>query len=69
MQHCLHEQISRNLEAYIDDIVVESRKAENLIKDLSETFNSLQQFNIKLNPKKCTFSVPLGKLLRYFVSA
>jgi hypothetical protein len=41
MKHCLHEQISRNAKSYIDDIVVKSSKARNLIQDLSETFENL----------------------------
>ena len=41
MKRCLHEQIGRNAKAYIDDIVVKSSKAGNLIQDLSETFNIL----------------------------
>ena len=69
MKRCLHEQISRNTEAYIDDIIVKSSKVGNLIQDLSETFNNLQKFKIKLNPKKCTFEVPFGKLLGYIISA
>ena len=69
MKHCLHEQIDKNTEAYIDDIVVKSSKARNLIQDLAETFKNLQYFKIKLNPEKCTFGVPFDKLLGYIVSA
>jgi hypothetical protein len=41
MKRYLHEQIDRNAEAYVDDIVVKSSKAGNLIQDLSETFKNL----------------------------
>lgn len=41
MQCWLHDRTGRNVEAYIDDIVVKSAKAEDLIKDLSETFDNL----------------------------
>jgi hypothetical protein len=34
----------------------------------SETFDNLRKFKIKLNPEKCTFGVPSGKLLGYMVS-
>jgi hypothetical protein len=37
------------------------------MKDRVETFHNLRKFKIKLNPKKCTFSVPSGKLLGYMV--
>jgi hypothetical protein len=47
---------------------VKSRKSSSLRNaDLEETFNNLRQFNIKLNPEKCTFGVPWGKLLGYII--
>ena len=63
IQKCLLTQISRNVEAYIDDIVVKSRKGSDLLADLAETFANLRRYDIKLNPSKCTFGVPGGKLL------
>jgi hypothetical protein len=48
-------------------VVVKTQK-EGLISDLTETFNSLRKFKLKLNLENCTFGVPLGKLLRYMVS-
>jgi len=68
MQSCFKEQIGRNLEVYVDDIVVKTRASASLVSDLEETFNTLRRFNIKLNPEKCTFGVPRGKLLGYIVS-
>ena len=68
MQKCLHTQISRNIEAYMDDIVVKSRKGSDLLADQAETFANLQKYNIKLNPAKCTFGVPGGKLLGFLIS-
>jgi hypothetical protein len=68
MQFCLKEQICRNLEVYVDDIVTKSQKSDNLISNLEETFNNLRRFNIKLNPEKCTFGVPQGKLLGYIIT-
>jgi hypothetical protein len=60
MQACLKEQISRNIEVYIDDIVIKSSKADSLLEDLRETFANLDRYSIKLNPKKCSFRVPTG---------
>ena len=68
IQKCLLTQISRNMEAYMDDIVVQSRKGSDLLIDLAETFANLRRFDIKLNPSKCTFGVPCGKLLGFLVS-
>jgi hypothetical protein len=56
------------MEAYVDDVVVKTREEEGLISDLAETFDKLRKFKIKLNPEKCTFGVPSGKLLKYMVS-
>ena len=68
MQACLADQIGRNVEAYVEDIVIKTKKAPQLVSDLEETFANLRRFNIKLNPEKCVFGVPRGKLLGYIVS-
>ena len=68
IQKCLLTQISRNVEAYMNDIVVKSRKGSNLLSDLAETFANLRRYDVKLNPSKCTFGVPIGKLLGFLVS-
>ena len=56
------------MEAYVDDVVIKSRVKEDLIADLSETFASLRRFGWKLNPEKCVFGVPSGKLLGFIMS-
>ena len=61
-------QLHRNMEAYMDDIVVKTKDRATLIQDLEETFANLRKINLKLNPKKCVFGVPSGKLLGFFVS-
>ena len=61
-------QIHRNVEAYMDDIVVKSKSKDTLIQDLEETFENLRKIQLKLNPEKCVFGVPSGKLLGFFVS-
>ena len=66
---CLDHQIGRNIEAYIDDVVVKSKTADNLIADLEETLTNLKRDRWKLNPSKCIFGVPSGILLGYIVSA
>jgi hypothetical protein len=68
IQRCLHSQLGRNAEAYVDDVVVKTWEDEGLNSDLAETFNILRKFKMKLNPEKWTFGVPSGKLLRYMVS-
>jgi hypothetical protein len=68
MQACLKEQIGRNSEVYVDDIVIKTAKADSLLDDLRKTFTNLDRYNIKLNPKKCSFGVPTGQLLGYLIS-
>jgi hypothetical protein len=65
IQWCLHSQLGRNTKAYFDDVVVKTREDEGLISELTETFDNLRKFKMKLNPKKCTFGVPSRKLFSY----
>jgi hypothetical protein len=69
IQWCLYSQLGCNVEAYVDDVVVKTWEEEGLISDLAETFDNLSKFKMKLNPEKCTFGVPSGKLLGYMVSS
>src|SRR3954466_13366665 len=69
IQACLKEKIGRNVQVYVDDIVIKTYKENTLLDDLRETFVALNKYRIKLNPKKCAFGVPAGKLLGYMVSA
>ena len=52
----------------MDDIVVKTKDMPTLVQDLEETFANLHKINLKLNPEKCVFGVPSGKLLGFFVS-
>ncbi|GKE57057.1 reverse transcriptase domain-containing protein, partial [Tanacetum coccineum] len=58
-------QIERNLEAYMDDMVIRINDEKMLLADVAETFNNLRKINMKLNPKKCSFGVEEGKFLGY----
>ncbi|GJT42090.1 reverse transcriptase domain-containing protein [Tanacetum coccineum] len=61
-------QISRNLEVYVDDLVIKSRTEDEIVRDIEETFKTLRKINMKLNPKKCTFGVEEGMFLGYQVN-
>jgi hypothetical protein len=52
----------------MDDITVMSKKQDDLIADLQETFNNLRKYNMMLNPMKCVFGVPAGQLLGFIIS-
>jgi ribonuclease HI len=68
MNHVFGEHIGRTVEAYVDDIVVKTRKASDLLSDLEITFRCLRAKGVKLNPEKCVFGVPRGMLLGFIVS-
>ena len=62
------EQLGRNMEAYIVDMVVKSKATEDYLTDLAETFETLRKHHLKLNALKCAFRVSLGKFLGYLVT-
>ena len=55
IQTCLASQISKTVEAYVDDVVVKTRHVESLVDDLRLTFDNLRTYDIKLNPEKMHF--------------
>jgi hypothetical protein len=67
MRRVFGELIGRIIEAYVDDIVIESKKMGDLVPDLTEVFAKLQH-GVKLNPEKCIFGVPRGMLLGFVMS-
>ena len=56
-------QIGRNVEVYVDDMLVKSKDKANHLDDLKETFNTLRKYNMKLNHAKCVFAVVSGNSL------
>ncbi|KAK4385515.1 Transposon Tf2-12 polyprotein [Sesamum angolense] len=68
VNHMFQNQIGRNMEVYIDDMLVKSEKEQDHIKDLEECFQILATFGMKLNPAKCTFGVRGGRFLGYMIS-
>jgi hypothetical protein len=68
MNHVFGEHIGGTVEAYVDDIVVKTRKAFGLLSNLETTFKCLRAKGMKINPEKCVFGVPRGMLLGFIVS-
>jgi hypothetical protein len=68
MQHIFGDDIGRTVEAYVDDIVVKTRKADDQVGDPRIAFGCLRANGVKLNTEKCVFGVPRGMLLGYIVS-
>ena len=62
------QQIGRNVEVYVDDMLVKSLDEKKHLDDLQETFDTFRRYNMKLNPSKCAFGVSSGKFLGFMVS-
>ena len=61
-------QIGRNVQVYVDDMLVKSIWEDDHLNNLQETFDTLRTYNMKLNPSKCAFGVITGKFLGFMVS-
>ena len=64
----IRDHLGRNVEAYVNNIIVKSRKADDLVADLRIAFDCLRAKGVKHNPEKCVFGVPRGMLLGFIVS-
>lgn len=62
-------QIGRNLEVYVDDMVIKTPENWKHIKYLEETFASIISYNMRLNPDKCTFGVQARKFLGFMLTS
>jgi hypothetical protein len=62
-------QIGRNVQAYVDDLIVKSGERSNYISDLVETFANMRRAGLKLNLEKCVFGVTKGKIFGCLISA
>ncbi|WKA04944.1 hypothetical protein VitviT2T_022937 [Vitis vinifera] len=63
-----HDMMHRDVEVYVDDMIVKSRGRADHLAALERFFERIQKFRLRLNPKKCTFGVTSGKLLGHMVS-
>uniref|UniRef100_A0A2N9GPG2 Uncharacterized protein n=1 Tax=Fagus sylvatica TaxID=28930 RepID=A0A2N9GPG2_FAGSY len=68
MNKMFHHQIGRNMEVYVDDMLVKTKDERKHLEDLKETFETLRRYRMKLNPSKCVFGVSSGKFLGFMVS-
>lgn len=57
MDQAFEDQIGRNVEVYMDDIIVKSKAEQNFIQDLAKVFSQLRKYNVQLNPNKCALGV------------
>nr|GEU85432.1 reverse transcriptase domain-containing protein [Tanacetum cinerariifolium] len=61
-------QVGRNIEIYVDDLVIKSHTETEMLRDIDETLCTLRKMNMKLNPKKCTFGAVEGMFMGYMIS-
>ena len=64
----LHDLIHKEVEVYVDDMIVKSKDCEWHIQALRKFFKRIRFYKLQLNPKKCAFKVTFGKLLGFMVS-
>ncbi|GAA0169006.1 hypothetical protein LIER_23578 [Lithospermum erythrorhizon] len=61
-------QIGRNMEIYVDEMLIKSKVRRDHLKNLKETFDKLNRSRLRINPDKCSFGVTAGKFLGYMIS-
>nr|GEW61055.1 reverse transcriptase domain-containing protein [Tanacetum cinerariifolium] len=68
MDKAFEGQVGRNIEVYVDNLVVKSYTEAEMMRDIEETFRTLHKVNMKLNPKKCSFRLAEGVFLWYVIT-
>ena len=68
MNKMFTHQLGRNVQVYVDDMLVKSVRENDHLNDLQETFDMLRSYDMKLNPSKCVFGVTAEKFLDFMVS-
>ncbi|XP_057419037.1 uncharacterized protein LOC130713272 [Lotus japonicus] len=68
MDKVFDKQVGRNMEIYVDDMVVKSDEMLTHCSDLREAFGELRKHNMRLNPEKCSFWIQSGKFLGFMVT-
>ncbi|GKE53040.1 hypothetical protein Tco_1488196, partial [Tanacetum coccineum] len=63
VEKVLADQKGRNVEVYLEEIVVKSKDEQSLIEDVQETLNKLKWVNMKINPNESTFGMKEGRKL------
>ena len=61
-------QLGKNIEIYIDDMVVKSKMVSEHVRNLQAIFQIFRKYKLRLNASKCSFGVGSGKFLGYMVT-
>ncbi|GJZ98678.1 reverse transcriptase domain-containing protein [Tanacetum coccineum] len=62
------KKVGRNMEVYVDDLVIKSHTEAEMLRDIGKKFRTLRKINMKLNPKICTFRAVEGMFLGYTIT-
>jgi len=68
MTRIFEPQLGKNIEVYIDDMVVKSKLESEHVSDLENIFETLRKHKLHLNASKCSFGVGSRKFLEYMVT-
>jgi len=68
MDRVLASMLGRNVQAYVDDMVVTSQERGQHVSDMEELFATIAKYRLKLNPEKCMFGVEAGKFLGFLLT-
>ena len=68
MNKMFAHQLGRNVQVYVDDMLMKSVCENDHLNDLQEKFDTFRSYNMKLNPSKCVFGVTAGKFFGFMVS-
>nr|XP_025678202.1 uncharacterized protein LOC112778047 [Arachis hypogaea] len=69
MNKVFDQQIGRNVEVYVDDMVAKTKVGQSHVDDLAEIFGQIRAYNMRLNPEKCAFGVQGGKFLGFILTS
>ena len=67
MTRMFESQLRKNIEIYIDDMMVKGKMISEHLGDLQAIFQILRKHKLRLNASKCSFGVGSGKFLGYMV--
>jgi hypothetical protein len=67
MTAMFHDMMHKEIEDYVDDIVVKSKKREDHLRILRKVFDRCRLYKLKMNSLKCAFGVSAGKFLGFLV--
>jgi len=68
MERVLAPMLGRNVQAYVDDMVVTSQERGRHTTNLEELFATIAKYRLKLNPEKCVFGVEARKFLGFMLT-